>query len=226
MERIYFITGIDTGVGKTVATGLLARSLRRRGVDAITVKLVQTGNDGLSEDLEEHRRIAGGERFYEDQLGLTSPQVFRFPASPRLAAEREGRTVDVKRIEMCVAACARQHSVTLVESAGGLDVPLTADILTSDIAASNRWPVILVTCGRLGAINHALLTLEAIRARGMPLAGVVHNSHFSADPEIDADAETTVRAYLSKWGFDRPFVRIPSVAGDDWPDVDFSGFFA
>ena len=62
MESVYFIAGIDTGIGKTVATGLVARSLRRRGVDAITVKMVQTGNDGFSEDLEAHRALCGGGR--------------------------------------------------------------------------------------------------------------------------------------------------------------------
>ena len=135
MESTYLVAGIDTGIGKTVTTGLIARALRARGTDAITVKMVQTGNDGFSEDIDAHRTICGGERFYEDCLGLTAPQIFKFPASPELAARLEGRTVDLARIRLCVNACAEHHAVTLVEAAGGLHVPLTKDVLTIDFAA-------------------------------------------------------------------------------------------
>ena len=74
--EILFVSGIDTGVGKSVVTGELARRLRAAGRDAITVKLVQTGNVGRSEDLELHRRLMGGVRFPEDDAGLTAPQIF------------------------------------------------------------------------------------------------------------------------------------------------------
>ena len=165
MEKTYLISGIDTGIGKTVATGLMARYLVMRGIDAITVKMVQTGNDGFSEDLDAHRALSGLPHFPEDDLGLTAPQIFKFPSSPLLAAELEGKTVDLKRIAEAVRTCSSKHAVTLVESAGGLDVPLTADTLTSDFVAEQGWPVILVTCGRLGAINHALLSLDAAKMR-------------------------------------------------------------
>ena len=135
MEKTYLISGIDTGIGKTVATGLMARYLVIRGIDAITVKMVQTGNDGFSEDLDAHRPLSGLPHFPEDDLGLTAPQIFKFPSSPLLAAELEGKTVDLKRIAEAVRTCSSKHAVTLVESAGGLDVPLTADTLTSDFVA-------------------------------------------------------------------------------------------
>ena len=80
MGKIYLVAGIDTGVGKTVATGQMARDLRSRGVDAITVKLVQTGNDGYSEDIDAHRAIMGC-RFPEDDQGLTAPQIASANAS-------------------------------------------------------------------------------------------------------------------------------------------------
>ena len=86
MHSVYFVSGIDTGVGKTVATGLMSRFLRARGVDHCTVKMVQTGCDGFSEDLDAHRAIAGMPRLPEDEEGLTAPQIFRFPASAALAA--------------------------------------------------------------------------------------------------------------------------------------------
>ena len=78
-KNVYFVSGIDTGIGKTAVTGLMARSLASAGRDAITVKLVQTGNDGYSEDIDAHRLICGGVRFPEDGAGLTAPQVFKFP---------------------------------------------------------------------------------------------------------------------------------------------------
>ena len=136
--EILFVSGIGTGVGKSVVTGELARRLRAAGRDAITVKLVQTGNVGRSEDLELHRRLMGGVRFPEDDAGLTAPQIFAFPASADLAARLEGRKVDLRRMVRSVNACARRHEVVLVESAGGLFVPLTAKTLTIDLAASER----------------------------------------------------------------------------------------
>ena len=82
MGKVYFVSGIDTGVGKTVVTGLMARALAAGGRDVITVKFVQTGNVGGSEDIDVHRAICGGHRFPEDEAGLTAPPVFRFPSSP------------------------------------------------------------------------------------------------------------------------------------------------
>ncbi len=226
MGSVCLIAGIDTGIGKTVVTGLLARSLMSRGIDAITVKLVQTGNEGFSEDIAEHRRLCGGARFPEDEKGLTAPQIFSFPSSPKLAAEREGRTVDLRRIAEAVRACAAAHEVTLVEAAGGLLVPLTDDVLTLDFAADQGWPVILVTCGRLGSLNHTLLSLEAIKARGMRLKGVVHNFFPGADPLIDRDTPEMTKAYLKKWGMGAPVVRVPDVSDSDpAPVLDFSEIF-
>ena len=227
MKPVYFISGIDTGIGKSVVTGLMARSLGARGVDVITVKLVQTGNDGFSEDIDQHRAICGGRRFPEDDAGLTAPQIFRFPSSPLLAASLERRTVDLAAVADAVNACAARHAVVLVESAGGLHVPLTEETLTVDFAASRNWPLILVTSGRLGSINHTLLSLEAAKTRGMAVAGVVYNGYPPADPLIDADTPATIRRYLAKWGFPPALVRVPPVpVGGPYPDLDFSELFA
>ena len=222
--RVYFVSGIDTGVGKTVATGLMARHLASRGIDAITVKMVQTGCDGFSEDLGEHRRLCGVSPLPEDGEGLTSPQVFKFPASPLLAAWLEGASVDLGLIRSSVAECARRRDVVLVEGAGGLLVPLAGDVMSADFAAGEKWPLVLVTCGRLGSLNHTLLSLEAAASRGMRVAGVVYNWCPDADPTIDADTENEVRRGLRRLGFDAPVVRVPRLDGDI-PDVDFSEIF-
>ncbi len=225
--RVYFVSGIDTGIGKTAVTGLMARALAAAGHDVITVKMVQTGNDGFSEDIDAHRALCG-RHYPEDDAGLTAPQIFKFPSSPQLAARLEGRAVDLAAIRRAVAVCAAQHEIVLVESAGGLDVPLTEDdTLTIDVAAACGWPLILVTCGRLGSINHTLLSLEAAKARGMAVAGVVHDWCDGADPLIDRDTPETTRRFLARWGFPPVVVRVPrfDLAGP-YPDVDFSELFA
>lgn len=225
MERVYFISGIDTGIGKTLATGLMAKSLISRGIDAITVKLVQTGNEGYSEDIDAHRRLMGAGKAYEDRLGLTSPQIFKFPSSPKLAAELEGKSVDLKRIDMCVDYCAAHHSVTLVESAGGLAVPLDADTLSVDFAAARKWPLILVTCGRLGSLNHTILSLEAAKRRKMKVAGVVYDWAEGVDPLIDRDTPEMTKAWMEKLGFPPVVVKVPRVGEGSAPDIDFTEIF-
>jgi dethiobiotin synthetase len=224
--KVFFVSGIDTGIGKTMATGLMARSLAAAGHDVITVKLVQTGNDGFSEDIDAHRAICGGARFPEDGEGLTAPQIFKFPSSPLLAAALEGRTVDVEAISRAVRECAARHEIVLVESAGGLDVPLTEDMLSVDLAAREGWPLVLVSCGRLGSINHTLLSLEEAKARGMLVAGVVWNWCEGADSRIDDDSCETIRRYLLRWGFPPIVVSIPRFdVGGPYPEISLSGLF-
>ena len=226
MGKAYLVAGIDTGIGKTVATGMMARFLAARGTDATTVKMVQTGNDGFSEDRDAHRAMCGGKRLPEDEEGLTAPQVFKFPSSPKLAAALEGREVDLAAIRDAVAACTARREVVLVEAAGGLLVPLAGDVLSADFAAEMQWPVVLVTCGRLGAINHSLLSLEALKSRGIPLAGIVHNWHPDADPVIDRDTKDEIMRHARRLGFSAPMVELPQVpSGGPYPETDFTEIF-
>jgi len=226
--RIFFISGIDTGVGKTVVTGLMTRWLRASGRDVITVKMVQTGNTGFSEDLDMHRALADMPRLAEDDLGLTAPQIFAFPSSPELAARLEGRTVDLEKIAHAVATCAAAHEVVLVEGVGGLAVPLTADTLAADFAAAQGWPLILVASGRLGSINHIILSLEAAKTRGMSVAGVVYNWCADVDPTIDADTPAVTRRTLQRLGFPSAVVHLAKQVRPVLPnsDIDFSPLFA
>ena len=212
MGRVCFISGIDTGIGKTVAVGMMCRALQAAGRDWISVKMVQTGCDGFSEDLDAHREMAGVGKFPEDEEGITAPQIFRFPSSPLLAAKLEDRTVDLGRIAECIAECARRREIVLVEGAGGLCVPLTEDTLTADFVAQQGWPLILVASGRLGAINHAILSLEAVKMRGIPLAGVVMNDFPKSDPRLFGDALAAVKRALKRFGFACPVVTMQDVA--------------
>ena len=225
--KAYFVSGIDTDVGKTVATGMMARYLMRSGRDVATFKLVQTGCTGLSEDILRHREICGVGPTREDLDSLTCPQSFAFPSSPLLAARREGRDVDLAAIAAAADACIARHEVTLVESAGGLAVPLAEDTLSADFAAERGWPLVLVTCGRLGAINHTLLSLDFAIARGIRVAGVVFNEHPAGDPEIAADTTAAVSRHLRRIGADAPIVRLPALDGlSPIPDVDFGEVFS
>ena len=216
--KVYFVSGIDTGIGKTVAVGMMCRELQRAGRNWISVKMVQTGCEGFSEDLDVHRSMVGVGMFPEDEEGLTAPQIFGFPASPLLSAGLEGRTVDLDRIERCVEECARRRDVVIVEGAGGLCVPLTRDVLTVDFAARNGWPLVLVASGRLGAINHTILSLEAARARGMDIAGIVMNRFPEPDPVLFDDALEAVSRHLSRMSVDCPVVVLPDAASGDCPD--------
>ena len=226
-HRVYFVSGIDTGVGKTVATGVMARWLLGRGLAVATVKLVQTGCRGFSEDLNMHREIMGVPPLPEDAAGLTAPQIFDFPASPHLAAALERRTVDVDRIAECVRLVSAKYDVTLVEGAGGLAVPLTEDLLTVDFAAAERWRVILVCSGKLGALNHALLSVEALKHREMDLAGVVYNYCAEADPVIDEDTPRMIGRAMRQAGYPPALVRLGkwAVASNNVRLPDFSPIF-
>lgn len=191
-----FVGGIDTEIGKTVATGWLARQWIEQGREVITQKLVQTGCVGASDDILLHRRLMGCGLFDEDRDGTTMPALYAYPASPHLAAQLEGRALDLEAIAGATARLRVRYGTVLVEGAGGLMVPLTAQLLTIDYVARQGWPVILVTSGRLGSINHTLLSLEAIAARGIALHGIAWNSRDDGSDEVIA-AES--RRYIRQW---------------------------
>ena len=202
----YFLSGIDTDAGKTAATGWIARELLALGRKAATIKPVQTGQTcerqgpekgaALSTDICMHRRIMGVQ-LPEDAAGFTSPQIFSFPASPHLASSMDGRPIDFDSIEHSLAVLESRYEYVLVEGAGGLMVPLTRELLTIDWAAQQKWPVIFVANAKLGSINHALLSLEALSRRGMPLAAFVFN-HYDAWHTPSVIAEDT-RAFLREY---------------------------
>ena len=159
MKRAYFVTGIDTDAGKSIVTGVLARALSARGERVITQKFIQTGCDGLSEDIETHRRIMGIGLLPEDEDGTTCPIVFTYPASPHLAAAIDGRDIDLTLIGRSTEKLLQKYDTVLIEGAGGLYVPLLEAYQTIDYVAEHGLPVVLVTSPRLGSINHTLLSL-------------------------------------------------------------------
>ena len=184
MNNVFFISGIDTNIGKTYATGMLAKALARRGKRVITQKLVQTGCTHLSEDILTHRHLQGIPLTEEDQAGWTCPYIFTYPCSPHMAAERDQRAIDFHVIAACTQALSQRYDIVLLEGAGGLMVPLDDRTLTIDYVATHHYPLVLVTCGRLGSLNHTLLSIEACEARGIPVAAILYNEYPAEDEAI------------------------------------------
>lgn len=208
--KVYFVSGIDTNVGKSYATGFLARSWNERGIRTITQKLIQTGNEGMSEDVELHRRIMGCGWLREDEERLTMPEIFSYPCSPHLASELDKRPIDFRKIERATEELSRRYDAVLLEGAGGLMVPLTRDYLTIDYVVDKGYPLIFVLSGRLGSINHALLNFEAIRRRGIPLQAVVYNLYPEGEDKIiQKDTEMFLRDYLKKHFEEAAFIVLP-----------------
>lgn len=209
-ENVYFVSGIDTNIGKSYATGYLAREWNKNGIRTITQKFIQTGNTELSEDIELHRKLMGTGLLPEDKEGLTMPEIFTYPCSPHLVAEIDKRTIDFNKIERATEALSEKYDAVLLEGAGGLMVPLTRDLLTIDYIAQKNYPLIFVTSGRLGSINHTLLSLEAIRKRGIRLHTLMYNLYPVSDDElIRRDTEDYIRTLLAKEYPDTEFVSVP-----------------
>ena len=188
MKGVYFVSGIDTDIGKTVATGVLAKQLLQQGKSVITQKPVQTGCQNIADDIAVHRKIMGIPMQEADKQRLTMPEIFSYPASPHLAARLDGRVLDLDKIRTATQQLAAQYEIVLVEGAGGLMVPLTENLLTIDYIRQQDYPVILVTSGRLGSINHTLLSFTALKQYGISLYSLIFNHiHDSKDETVAGD---------------------------------------
>jgi dethiobiotin synthetase len=206
------LCGIDTGIGKSVATGLLARHLMEQGEKVITQKLVQTGCTERSEDILLHRRLMECGWLEEDEKKLTCPYCFSFAGSPHLAARLAGKSIDPARISRATRLLEQRFEWVLLEGAGGLLVPLQEDLTLLDYLAAEGYPLVLVTSPRLGSINHTLLSLEILRARRLRLAGLVYNLFHGAPNEIIQDTLRLFSRALQQHGFQDTIVVLPT-----WP---------
>lgn len=194
-NKVIFITGIDTSVGKTYATGVLARSMKALGRSVTTMKMVQTGCEGISEDIEMHRRLMGISLTDEDRMGLTCPYLFKYPCSPHMAAAMEKNEIIPFTISMNIEQMQQHYNQILIEAAGGLMVPLNFDMLTIEYIRERHYPVVLVTSGKLGSINHTLLSLFACAQYGIKILAVIYNQY----PKIDAKIEENTYQYLERY---------------------------
>ncbi|MBW2313508.1 MAG: dethiobiotin synthase [Deltaproteobacteria bacterium] len=193
MSRGYFVTGTDTGVGKTVVACALIRALCAVGRDVGVMKPAETGvgSDGPL-DAQALRAAAG----VEDSLDEICPIQLALPAAPSVAAAHEGRRLDVASVRKAYDTLAARHDCMVVEGAGGLLVPLAEGFTMADLAGELDLSVLLVARAALGTINHTLLSVEAIDARGLGLAGVVISHATGALTDADAKNLVALREAL------------------------------
>jgi dethiobiotin synthetase len=163
----FFITGTDTGVGKTYITRLILETLRNAGRDAVGYKPVACGD---REDAVILSAASGGL-----ELDDVNPVYLNTPVAPYVAGMLENRGVDPAVLIAGYHHLAAKHTTVLVEGAGGWEVPLAANYRVSDLASDLKLPVILVAANKLGALNHMILTVNAIRAKGLTCAGIILN---------------------------------------------------
>jgi dethiobiotin synthetase len=190
-SRGFFVTGTDTGVGKTLVACSLLRAAARRGLKGVGMKPVASGavprgNRLVHDDVEQ--LIAAGNVAAPREC--VNPYCFEPPIAPHIAAAGAGMRIEMGRIVECFNALAAQADIVVVEGVGGFRVPLGPGIDTAQLAGRLAVPLLLVVGLRLGCLNHALLTAEAIAHRGLALAGWVANH---VEPRMAA-AEDNVRA--------------------------------
>lgn len=194
MRAGLFITGTDTEVGKTAITAGLARLLHRRGINIGVMKPVASGcafHDGALHcaDTEQLRAAAQ----VEDAPEQITPIALEEPLSPHIAARMAGAPLETMptraRVRAAFEHLAGRHDAMLVEGVGGALVPITNDWWVADMAADLALPVLIIASDRLGVINQALLTIEACRARGLTVAGILLNCAACADYSAVTNAD-------------------------------------
>ncbi|HUJ10792.1 MAG TPA: dethiobiotin synthase [Verrucomicrobiae bacterium] len=165
-----FVTGTDTGVGKTYVTALILAELRRRGVNAAAFKPISCGAGGRND-----AKIYAGIMNDEVPLDAINPIYLRHPLAPSVAARLERRRLDLRPIFSSYRSLISVHQIVLVEGAGGLLVPIRKGYYVADLAKAMDLPLIIVARLGLGTINHSLLTIQEARAHGLKIAGIVLN---------------------------------------------------
>lgn len=198
MANIFFIGGIDTDCGKTIATGLIARYFHQAGYKTITQKLVQTGGEGIADDIKEHRKIMGTELQDVDLDKTTCPFVYKHPASPHLAAKLENKTFDISVVRKATEKLCQIYDIVLLEGAGGLFVPITDNLLIIDFLKETNYPLILVTSSKLGSINHTLMSLELCKSNKVNLKALIYNEALNTDKLIINDSKEIINQALKK----------------------------
>ena len=172
--RGIFITATDTGIGKTLVTSALVVCLSQRGIDVGVMKPIETGvsrSAKAQSDGARLRRVAGS----HDPMAEVSPYVFRLPVAPLSAAWAERKTIRVATIRRAFRCLRQKHALVMVEGIGGAHVPITSSLDVSDLIYQMKLPAIVVGQSGLGGINHAFLTLYALRRLKIPVVALVLN---------------------------------------------------
>lgn len=186
----FFITGTDTGVGKTYIAAALAAALKKNGVDVGLMKPVASGGRKDAEFLISGTGVS-------DDICLVNPYCLETPVAPSVAAEIEGVTIDIEKIKTAYQELSKRHEMVIVEGVGGLLVPIYGDYLVSNLVRDLNLPVLIVARPNLGTINHTLLTIRQARAEGIEVLGVIINNY---DEQQAGIAENTAPETIEKLG--------------------------
>jgi dethiobiotin synthetase len=207
VKKGVFVTGTDTGVGKTYVSTGIARALISRGVDVGVMKPAETGcrmRTGRMLPRDALRLIKSA--CVKDPLSLVNPYRFRRTLAPAVAAELEGKTIDPSKIINAFQLLSNSHDFMIVEGAGGIMVPLSGAYTFLDLAKILGIPVLIVARPGLGTINHTMLTIAALRERKIEIAGIVINYCLDHEP---GTAEKTSPAVIEKLSSVRIMGTIP-----------------
>ena len=194
-RRGFFFTGTDTGVGKTLIAGAIAKALAAAGRRVGVMKPFESGcrREGgllIAEDARFLKKMSGA----ADDLSLICPYALARPLAPGVAAQEENIVIDMATVTTAFARIAARHDLVLVEGAGGLMVPVTAEHLTVDLVRLLGLPLVIIARTTLGTINHTLLTVKQAQSEGIAVRGIILNK-LSAAPD---EAEETNPAVIQK----------------------------
>lgn len=185
-----FITGTDTGVGKTLIAGALAAVLKKKGIDVGVMKPVATGGWDDARFLISAARV-------KDNLFLVNPYCLGTPVVPAVAAEIEGVKIDIRKIKNAYEELSKRHDILIVEGVGGLLVPIYKSYLVTDLINELKLPVIIVAKPGLGTINHTLLTIRQAKVSRINVLGVIISNYDDANAGI---AEMTAPEVIERIG--------------------------
>jgi dethiobiotin synthetase len=170
-----FITGTDTGVGKTLVSAGLALVLKERGIKVGVMKPIATGCYGSEARLVSHDAVFLMEAAENDVPPLICPSRFRNPLAPNVAAAIEKKEINLKHIRDAYEEMHKIYDYVIVEGIGGLMVPITKDYFVANMIRDFQLPIVIVSRASLGTINHTLLTLDAALIRGFDIRGIIFN---------------------------------------------------
>jgi dethiobiotin synthetase len=214
-RRGVFVTGTDTGVGKTLVASALARHLRNSGLDVGVMKPVETGVTDPGRPGPDAALLQWAADCADDPE-LIAPYRLRAPLAPALAAEEESVRVDLAHIVEAVKSLSDRHDFTIIEGAGGLMVPLAGGLLVADLVLQIGFPLLVVCRPGLGTINHTLLTVHAARTMDIPLAGFIINGM----PQQPDAAEVLAPHTLASLASADLLGVLPNVEGDEREKID------
>lgn len=215
--RGVFVTGTDTGVGKTLVAAALARCLDQAGIKVGVMKPVETGSGAgsvIPSDAERLKASIG----CADPLDLISPYRFPAPLAPLAAARQAGVAIAVERIMASFETLAARYEFLVVEGVGGVMVPIADRFDVRDLISRLGLPVLIVGRTTLGGVNHALLTVEALRQRDIAIAGIILNRSAARPAPLQEQQQEATVSLLKELSGVRVLGPLPHQGGllEDW----------